>query len=437
MSEFQETALQLADAQSGPDWLSEVRREGRSHWSAASWPGRRTEAWKYTPLKPLEARTPSRWASFPAAPPTTLPQQIDWSESGVVQLVFVNGVFSRELSILGDQPGVTRFSQATIEQRELIRQHLGQHVDQDRHMFAALSNAWAEEGVLVHVPRNEHLKTPVCIVHLSVPESEPGNAQQRCLVVLDSGASASVTEHYQSTDASQNGFVNALTELVVGENAQLRHCRINLEQEELLHVGGVHVDIAANGRLNAFAIAQGSPLKRIDYQVNHRGKGSELDLNGIYLPKNRQLVDYHTCVDHCEPHGTTRETFRGIVGGRAKAVFNGRIHIHPHAQKTLAELNNRNLLTSKTAEVDTKPELEIYADDVQCAHGATVSQLDTTALYYLRSRGLDEDTARVMMSFGFINEVLNEAPESAVQSFLRPRIADLLGQRLATEEVAE
>ncbi|MEX1056560.1 MAG: Fe-S cluster assembly protein SufD, partial [Natronospirillum sp.] len=206
-----------------------------------------------------------------------------------------------------------------------------------------------------------------------------------------------------------------------------KHSRLNLEQEDLLHVGGVHVNLSRNARLNGFTLAIGSRLKRIDYQVSHCGEGAELILNGVYLPRGRQLVDYHTNVEHRVPHCTTSETFRGIIGDSARAVFNGRIHIHPQAQKSLAELSNKNLLTSNKAEVDTKPELEIYADDVKCAHGATVSQLDATALYYLQSRGIARAEAEVMLSFGFINELLSETPEPSVQRYLYARLGALLG----------
>ncbi|HCP04706.1 MAG TPA: Fe-S cluster assembly protein SufD, partial [Pseudomonas sp.] len=225
-----------------------------------------------------------------------------------------------------------------------------------------------------------------------------------------------------------NGFVNSLTEVVVGNNAQVQHYRINLEQEDLLHVGGVHVNLQRDARFHGFTLAQGSRLKRIDYQVNMLGEGAHLELNGVYLPRNRQVIDYHTNVEHCVPHCTSNEVFRGIIGDSAKAVFNGRIHIHPQAQKTLAELSNKNLLTSRTAEINTKPELEIYADDVRCAHGATISQLDETSLYYLQSRGVTKADAITMLSFGFINELLNQVPEQAVQDYLRPRLVSLFGQ---------
>jgi Fe-S cluster assembly protein SufD len=168
-------------------------------------------------------------------------------------------------------------------------------------------------------------------------------------------------------------------------------------------------------------------LKRIDYQINHRGEGADLQLNGVYLPRNSQLVDYHTNIEHWVPRCTSNEVFRGIIGDSARAVFNGRILIHPDAQKTLAQMSNRNLLTSDKAEVDTKPELEIYADDVKCAHGATITELDATAMFYLRSRGLTETQARTLLSFAFINELLLEIDQEDVKNYLVAHVTQQLG----------
>jgi Fe-S cluster assembly protein SufD len=260
---------------------------------------------------------------------------------------------------------------------------------------------------------------------VSTPTGATATANQRLLVVLDTGAQASVIEHFASTEDEQDGFVNSLAEISVGENAELRHYRINLEQENLLHVGGIHANLQRSARLRGFTVSLGSKLKRIDYQINHCGEGAHLDLQGVYLPKNKQFVDYHTNIQHKVPHCTSSEVFRGIVSDSAHAVFNGRIHIHQDAQKTLAELSNKNLLTSRKAEVDTKPELEIYADDVKCAHGATVSQLNNDAMYYLQARGISRDEAQVMLSFGFINELLQDVAEPAVRDYLGPRLAKL------------
>jgi Fe-S cluster assembly protein SufD len=423
MSDFQQQALELASAQQGPDWLQNLRNEGALQWQKYVWPGRKNELWKYTSLQSLQKQSFTQWAQHTS----------DWQDHvkliplDAIRLVFVNGLFDSAASTKLPE-GVSLFSKATSEARAVIADKLGKILNTERHLFASLSNAWASEGILVNIPGGIVLENPVYIVHVSTSQAEPSVASHRILVVLGDNASAEVIEHYVSTPESQNGFVNALTEIEVGQNAELRHTRISLEQEDLLHIGGVHVNLQRDARLLGFTLAEGSRLKRIDYQVNHRGQGAELHLNGVYLARNQQLVDYHANVEHCVPRCTTNEVFRGIIGDSAHAVFNGRIHIHPDAQKTLAELSNRNLLTSSKAEIDTKPELEIYADDVKCAHGATISQLDATAMYYLQSRGISEQQARVMLSFGFINELLQEIHQPLVQEALRAHLADLFAQ---------
>ncbi|MDY3198157.1 MAG: Fe-S cluster assembly protein SufD [Pseudomonadaceae bacterium] len=424
MTDFQQQALQLASQQSGTDWLADLRARGADRWAAAAWPTRKTEAWKYTPLLPLQNDNPARWASVDDC---AWQQAIDPIPVDATRLVFVNGHFRPEHSS-ALPAGVARFSEADAAQRELIRSQLGTVMDSSLHLFGALSDALAADGVLIHVPRNQTLDKPVYILNVSTPEAQPAMSSQRVLVVLEDNAEAELIEHYVSGDEKQNLFVTAMTEVVVGNNARMQHYRINLEQEDLLHVGGVHVDLHRDARFLGFALGQGSRLKRIDYHVNHCGQGAHLGLNGVYLPRNRQLIDYHTNVEHKVAHCTTDEVFRGIIGDSAKAVFNGRIHIHQDAQKTLAEMSNRNLLTSPNAEVNTKPELEIYADDVRCGHGATIAQLDETSIFYLQSRGVTRSEAVRMLSFGFINELLNEVPEQAIQDYLRPRLTALFGQ---------
>lgn len=424
MTDFQQQALQLAAQQTSPDWLTELRASGADRWASTQWPSRKTEAWKYTPLLPLQNDNPARWATVDNC---AWQEAIDPIAVDATRLVFINGHFRPEHS--NELPaGVVRFSAADNSQQQLIAQHLGKVMDSNLHLFGALSDALVTDGVLVHVPRGQTLEKPVYIVNVSTPEAQPAMSSQRVLVVLEDNAEAELIEHYVSGTEQQNLFVNSHTEVVVGNNAQIQHYRINLEQENMLHVGGIHVDLHRSARFLGFTLAQGSRLKRIDYHVNHRGEGAHLGLNGVYLPRNKQLIDYHTNVEHRVPHCTTDEIFRGIIGDSAKAIFNGRIHIHPDAQKTLAEMSNRNLLTSPNAEIYTKPELEIYADDVRCGHGATIAQLDEASVFYLQSRGVSRADAVRMLSFGFINELLNEVPEQAIQDYLRPRLTALFGQ---------
>lgn len=423
MSDFQQQALRLAAQQQSPAWLGDLRAQAANDWFNVAWPTRKTEHWKYTPLVSLQKNIPSSWATTNVSADVAS----EFIAVDAIRLVFVNGVFDPANS--SELPAeVVRFSQANDAQQKLIVQHLGTVVEGSQHVFATLNNAWVDDGILIHIPRNQTLSKPVYLVQVSTPEAQTVSVNQRVLVVLDDAAQAEVIEHYISSSEVQNSFVNSLTEIVVGDNAQLQHYRLNLEEENIQHIGAVHVNLLRNARLRGFTLALGSKLKRIDYQINHRGQGAELNLQGVYLPRNNQMVDYHSNVQHWVPHCTTSEVFRGIIADSSQAIFNGRIYIHQDAQKTLAELSNKNLLTSNKAEINTKPELEIYADDVKCAHGATVSQLNATALYYLQSRGVSRTEAEVMMSFGFINELLEQIPEVAVHDYLFPRLAALFGR---------
>ena len=421
-TQFQQQALHLAAAQQAPQWLAALRFAGAEQWLQSSWPGRRAELWKYTSLQALQ-KTPFQNASGALhALPADVLLDVD-----ATRLVFVNGVLDSGASTIG-QNGVVLFSAASAEQQALIAKHLGTVATTQRHLFASLSNALAGEGVLIHVPRGAVWEKPVYIVHVSVPEPAPALVSPRLLVVVEDSAQVELIEHFATDAQTQNGFVNSLTEIHCGANSRVQHYRINLEEEHQLHIGGVHVDLWRDSRYEGFTLAEGSTLKRLDYQITHQGAGASAVLDGVYLPRHQQLLDYHTNVEHKAPHCTTAEVFRGIVADDARAVFNGRIHIHPHAQKTLAELNNRTLLTSDRAEIDTKPELEIYADDVKCAHGATVSQIDADALFYLRSRGLTLEQARSMLSFGFINELLQGIAQPAVRDYLHRHLQKVFSE---------
>ena len=430
-SDFKQHALNLAQALEPQDALQAsailqaLRERGAEEFARSDWPGRKTEQWKYTSLLSMQDYASAGWAAPKAAlPPTAALADIEQTDA--TKLFFVDGAFNVEASD-ALPAGVTFFSQADESASAVLKNYLGSiaaGVDASRrNLFTSLNNAWLSEGVLVHVARDAALDKPLYFVHLSSASlASQTVANQRLLVVLEQGASAQIIEHFLSADDASSGFVNGLTEIQVGQNARLHHTRLHLEHEASSHIGAVHINLQRDSVVDAFTLAEGSKLKRIDYQMNHCGPGAHLTLNGVYLARHQQLVDYHTTIEHRVPHCTSQEVFRGIVGDKAKAVFNGRIHIHKDAQKTLAELNNRNLLTSNSAEVDTKPELEIYADDVRCAHGATISQLDETSMYYLQSRGIDTAQARMMLSYGFINEVMSALPHKIVLELLQTHL---------------
>lgn len=403
------------------EWMHSIRESGERLWLNAKWPTRKQEDWKYTSLRALEQFVGSVEPASEAVSADFATQEIAGLDA--YRLVFVNGEFDAERSNVEDLPsGLTlvRFADADDIQAQRIRHGLNGLVDTQRHAFAALNSATLSDGVYLHVAAGEQISKPVLILH----SGQAGRLQSapRLLVDVDQSASLVIVEHFLSGDLTSEHFACGLSELMVGENADVSHYRLHCENH--MHIGGVHTSLQRNARFNGFHVALGSPLKRIDVVVQHLGEGAECQLNGIYLPLDGQLVDYHTTIEHAVPNCTTNEVFRGIVGGNGKAVFNGRIHIHPDAQKTLAQLSNRNLLTSDKAEVDTKPELEIYADDVQCAHGATVAQLDEAALHYFRTRGITQSEAEVMLSFGFINELLNRIRLQPVADYLRPLLAE-------------
>jgi Fe-S cluster assembly protein SufD len=430
MPDFIASALERAPT-ANPAWLDDLQAAGRQTWAASAMPTRKTEAWKYTSLARLERGAYLR-PPAPATPtPANLKQHFSIEGLDAATLVFVNGSFNPDLSsdALPDGIEMVRFAEASESQAEAIRAKLGQLVDGRQHLFAALNDAWLADGLFLRVRRNTRVDTPVHCVFLTTAQDQPFSLSARLLVVLEDSSEATIIEHFCSDDLPQNAFTNSVTELVLGANAKLQHYRLQREQEQAVHIGGVHASLGRDSTLNSFHLGMGSTLKRVDVVVNHHGEGAHCDLSGVYLPRHQQHVDYHTCIEHAVPRCTTTETFRGIIADEARAVFNGRIHIHPNAQKTVAELSNRNLLTSTRAQVDTKPELEIYADDVQCAHGATVARLDEQAMNYLQSRGIGTRQAEVMLSFGFINELVERLPDEAMVEFLRPQLASLFGRQ--------
>jgi len=414
----------LAARAAAPAWLGEWRDAASRDWLSAPLPGRRQETWKYTDLAPLRdwIVAPQISTGKPAAASAAM--AIEGLQGP--RLVFIDGRFDPEHSDTRTLSGLrlARFSELTEQEQARLRTDLGSAVDSNRHRFSVLNAASISEGVLVDVDGILQPEQAIHLVWWSTAAVAASTA--RVYVRLGTNSSASVIEHFLSTGA---GFAHSTTELVLGDGAQLAHYRLHLEDESALHIGGVHASLSRDSTLRSFHLGLGGTLKRVDANVRFDGQGAQCTLNGAYLLRNRQHSDYQINIEHAVPHCSSDTVFRGIIGDAAKAIFNGRIHIHPGAQRTLAELSNRNLLTSRDAEVNTKPELEIYADDVKCAHGATVAQLDAGMLHYLQSRGISADEAQVMLSFGFVSEVFSSVDCEPLQAFLRP----LLGRFFARD----
>lgn len=423
--DFNQQALAFAKSTEKSELFGSLQQQGLQQFETMPFPSRKTEDWKYTSLFALTKDDYNRAVQdVPADIDSAL---YDVKDLDAYRLVFVNGVFNSDLSDINSLEAgltLTTFAQADAEAKDAIATKVGSVVDSSRNLFTALNNAQVNDGVFVAVEKNVQLSKPIQVVHVTSAQPQAASAFSRCLITLAQHANATVIEQFVSTDETQNVLFNQTTEVVVGDGAKLNHYRLNSEHESSLHFGGVYVDLNRDSQFESYQVLLGGQIKRLDVLVNHNVGGSHCEMKGVYLPKHEQHVDIHSYIEHKAAHCTTNEVYRGIMADQSKAVFNGRIHILPDAQKTLAELSNKNLLLSDKAQINTKPELEIYADDVQCAHGATVAQLNENAKFYLRSRGISAQEADIMLSFGFINELLESIPLEPLRIKMRPLMAE-------------
>lgn len=382
-------------ADGGPGWLAGLRGEGLEAYAAAGLPGRRDEDWKYTDLKLLARRSFSAdsTAEFEAPELAGLDGPV---------LVFVNGRLT-ETRGLPAGAAVVPLAQAIAAGHPACQALLGRIARLERHRFAALATALFTDGVLLDLAENLELDTPVRLVFLAGGD-QPALACPRVLVRAGANSRATVIEHY--APAAGEALSLAVTEIALAPGAMLQHYRLQEEADEAFHLGVLAARLDRDATLVSHNLSVGSRIARFDLDVELSAPGARVEMNGLYVARDRQHTDSHTRVDHAAPRTTSDELYRGVLSGKSRAVFNGKAVVHPGAFGTDAVQANANLLLSPQAEVDTKPELEIYADDVKCAHGATTGQLDTAALFYLRSRGIDESTARTLLTFAFADTVL-------------------------------
>ncbi len=405
----------LERAEQVQDWLSPRRQASLALLREAKWPTRKTEAWKYTSVKMLAD------ASF-------LPQASDASVTvdaieglNSIDLLFLDGKLLTALTELPDGLTVNTLNEISESEKGWVLDKFAA-IKPQRHLFGLVNDVLATAGVVIDVAEDADIKQPIRLVHRFTAGHE---THTRVLVRLEANSKAVVIEDFAGAEKS---FNTGVTEFEVEEQAELEHYRLALQTGEALSVGGSHFNLQTKSKLNSTLVGFGSELSRLDVDVTHAGEFAEAKMNAIYLLDGEEMFDLHSTIEHAMPNGTTEENVRGIVADHSRAVFNGRIHIHRGAQKTLAELNNRNLLLSRNAEVNTKPELEIYADDVRCAHGATIAEIDKKALYYLRSRGVDLQQAQIMLSFGFINELVDLMPNQVLAEWLRPQLRERFSQ---------
>ena len=432
LAEF--SALRAALPGRGLDWLDRSREDALDAFARSGFPTPRHEHWKYTRVTPIEKRS----FKFPERNGIDVQkrdvEQFHLGDLACEQLVFVDGRYVDALSrrnVLDGGARITTLESAMNASSQLLETHLGHYADTAGQPFSALNTAFMTDGAVIHVKNRDAGKPPIHLpIHLLfIATREEVITHPRILVVAEAGSQATVVESYASLfDGCY--FTNALTEIALLEEAQVNHYKLQEESTKAFHVATLQIHQERDSQFTSHSISFGGQLVRNDINVLLNAEGAGCTLNGLFMAGGRQHVDYHTRVDHTKAHGTSEEVYKGILDGRARGVFNGRVKVHPDAQKTDARQSNKNLLLSRDAEIDTKPELEIYADDVKCSHGATVGQLDEHTLYYLRSRGIGEAQARGLLTYGFARDILDRVDLAP----LKQKLTEGLLQRMPNAE---
>ena len=405
----------------GLPWLAELREAGRDRFAVLGLPTNKLEAWKYTSLRPL-SRIPFGPAPAPAAvlAPALLPDSH--------RIVFVNGRLEPEQSRLDQLPNglyLSGLAQTLASAPELVQEDLGKVGGLNGHPMLALNTALMTDGLVLKISRNVLIETPIEVVYVTTAQEGSPALHPRNLIVAEAGSQATVIEHH--IGGSTTYMINGAAEIVLGDGATLHHYKVQEEGREAYHLFLNQVRIGREATYDSFVLSSGGRLARNQIEAAIEGPGAECRLNGAYMGRGRQHLDHTSLIDHAAPNARSRQVYHGVLDGQSRGVFQGQILVRQVAQKTDGYQLNRALLLSDGAEIDSKPNLEIYADDVKCSHGATVGDLDPNSLFYLRARGIPEAEARGLLIGAFLGEVIDALPVEAVHELLRARVETWLG----------
>ncbi|MHB8519600.1 MAG: Fe-S cluster assembly protein SufD [Limisphaerales bacterium] len=426
---FQRFETEAASAR--PSWVFPLRKAGLARFCELGFPLLQQEDWRFTNVAPI-AKLPFKpvFAYVRDGLDAGTLDRFTFARLKAHRLVFVNGHFSADLSSIHPQAeGVHLGSLAAALAADdpRIQPHLAAHLGADSDAFAALNTAYFQDGAFIYVPAGETIAEPVHLLFLHTAGEPGAAAHPRNLIIADKQSRLTVVETYAGTvDAAY--LTNAVTELIVGEGAQVEHCKLQDEGLSAFHVANLHAQLGRNCNFISHSFALGARLSRCNINASLSAEGVECVLNGLYLVKGEQLADHHMIVEHAQPHCNSHEYYNGILDDHARGVFHGRILVRPDAQKTDAKQTNKNLLLSDNATIDTKPQLEIYADDVKCTHGATVGQLNEESIFYLRARGIGLETARRMLIHAFAGEIIDRIRCEAARAELDKMVWDRLEQ---------
>ena len=426
------SALQAGLSSNEPAWAGERRSRGMERFLDIGIPTTRHEAWKYTNLSAL-AKSEFRLArdrDGEISPLDLKPATIQ--KDAAAEIVFVNGHYSERLSVVRGLPaGATVSPIFAAENADLVRENIGTIADGRTHPFVALNDALSNDGAIVHLAKNTTLDRPVHLLFLTVGEDEPVITSPRILVVAEANTQLTLVESWKSIGTGRV-FNNVVVEVVTHENARVEHYKLVQESEEVRHIASTW---QRQGRDSSYVnrlIVVGAGTARNEIHSTLDGEGAETVLDGLYLLDQNQHLDNQTIIDHAKPRTTSIEHYKGILDDASRGIFEGRIIVRPDAQKTNAKQTNNNLILSREATAHSTPQLEIYADDVKCAHGSTIGRLDEAALFYLRARGISEEQARHILTAGFASEIVQRVGVAAI----RERLESFLQTRLPVEEAS-
>jgi Fe-S cluster assembly protein SufD len=412
-------------------WVHTIRKNALSKFNELGFPTTRHEEWKYTNIapiakeqfKPVSKNNQGRISS-------ELVKRFTYGKFDCYLLVFVDGILSPELSRVDDLPRnakVESLAQALVSGFDTVRHHFSRYASYEQDAFTALSTAFVYDGAFIHIPDNTVLDKPIHLLFLSSDRSEPYVAYPRNLIVAGKNSVATVLETFAGTE-NVRYLTNTVTEIYVDEYAVLDHYKIQEESEKAYHISSMYVYHNRKSTFSSNSVSLGGLITRNNPTAILDAEGVESTLNGLYLGSGKQLIDNHTTIDHAKPYCNSHELYKGILDGHAHGVFNGKIFVRLDAQKTDAKQTNQALLLSDNASIDTKPQLEIFADDVKCTHGATIGQLDENALFYLRSRGIEKELARDILTYAFAGDVIDRIKIKNVRDYLHHRVLVKLQQ---------
>lgn len=390
-------------------------------------PGTKHEEYRFTPLTRAIDNI-FTWKNTPAPAHLTSVGQYLIPGLDANILVFVNGQYSQQFSTIispSNEVTIKSLAEAFQSNRELVAEYFDKLVSTEADSFAAINTSFWQDGVFIHVPANTTVQKPVFILHVHDTHQEQVIAHTRLLTILESGSKLSIVEKFDTVGA--NAALHTFTEeIVVKENAGLEYCKIQNDSGKSYQVANTNINQADSSRVDTFTITLNGQIVRNNFAITIDGENCESHFNGLYMLNGNSLADNHTVVDHQKPNSFSNEMYKGVLDGNAKAVFNGKIFVRPHAQKTNAFQSNRNISLSPNAAINTKPQLEIWADDVKCSHGCTIGQLDEEALFYLQSRGIDKGTAQGMMLYAFTAETLKTISNDTLRTYVDSLISERL-----------